>query len=98
MPLECFAPGADGERCAGVITEYPVPTAGSNLNGITAGQDGTLWFAEAAADVFSHGLAALVALLAERRLFRVDSHAPSVHCANRAVLNQSMRRREGKRL
>ena len=31
---------------AGSITEFPVPTAGSNPWGITAGPDGNLWFTE----------------------------------------------------
>ena len=31
---------------AGVITEFPVPTAGSSPRGITAGPDGNLWFTE----------------------------------------------------
>jgi virginiamycin B lyase len=31
---------------AGVITEFPVPTAGSGLRGITTGPDGALWFTE----------------------------------------------------
>jgi streptogramin lyase len=35
---------------AGVVTEYPVPTAISNLQNITAGPDGNLWFTEADAD------------------------------------------------
>jgi hypothetical protein len=35
---------------AGVITEFPIPTADSNPTGITAGPDGALWFAEASAD------------------------------------------------
>src|SRR5438034_225312 len=34
---------------SGVITEFPVPTAG-NPNGITAGPDGNLWFADYGAD------------------------------------------------
>lgn len=34
---------------AGVVSEYPVPTAGSNPAGITAGPDGNVWFAEQAA-------------------------------------------------
>src|SRR6185436_11779124 len=31
---------------AGVITEFPVPTAASKPVGITAGPDGNLWFGE----------------------------------------------------
>ena len=31
---------------AGVITEFPVPTAGSTPAGITTGPDGALWFTE----------------------------------------------------
>jgi virginiamycin B lyase len=31
---------------AGVITEFPIPTANSQPNGITTGPDGNLWFAE----------------------------------------------------
>ena len=31
---------------AGVISEFPVPTSGSNLVAITAGPDGNLWFTE----------------------------------------------------
>jgi virginiamycin B lyase len=31
---------------AGVVTEYPIPTASSAPIGITAGPDGALWFAE----------------------------------------------------
>lgn len=35
----------------GAITEYPVPTAGSDLSyGITAGPDGALWFTESSAN------------------------------------------------
>jgi streptogramin lyase len=30
----------------GVITEFPIPTAGSNSIGITSGPDGNLWFTE----------------------------------------------------
>ena len=33
---------------AGVVTEYPVPTAGSYPGSITAGPDGALWFTEGA--------------------------------------------------
>jgi streptogramin lyase len=32
------------------ITEFPLPTAGAQPNGIVAGPDGNLWFAEQAAD------------------------------------------------
>jgi virginiamycin B lyase len=35
---------------AGVITEFPIPTAGSTPWGITAGPDGALWFAESNAN------------------------------------------------
>ena len=31
---------------SGAFTEYPIPTAGSNPIGITAGPDGALWFTE----------------------------------------------------
>src|SRR6266849_5962704 len=31
---------------AGTITEFPVPTAGSNPGGITLGPDGKMWFTE----------------------------------------------------
>ena len=31
---------------AGLFTEFPIPTAGSSPNGITAGPDGNLWFTE----------------------------------------------------
>jgi virginiamycin B lyase len=31
---------------AGVVTEFPIPTAGSFPSGITAGPDGNLWFTE----------------------------------------------------
>lgn len=30
----------------GDITEFPIPTAGSNATGITSGPDGALWFTE----------------------------------------------------
>jgi sugar lactone lactonase YvrE len=35
---------------AGVVSEYPVPTASSGLQEITAGPDGNLWFTESAAN------------------------------------------------
>jgi streptogramin lyase len=41
VTLVC-APGA----LAGAITEFPIPTAISGPNGITAGPDGNLWFTE----------------------------------------------------
>ena len=31
---------------AGIITEFPIPTANSSSFGITAGPDGNLWFTE----------------------------------------------------
>src|SRR5438874_817065 len=31
---------------AGIITEFPIPTANSSPGGITAGPDGNLWFTE----------------------------------------------------
>src|SRR5512135_2823551 len=35
-------------QMAGAVTfnEFPIPTAGSYLNGITLGPDGNIWFAE----------------------------------------------------
>jgi streptogramin lyase len=39
-------PHPDPEATAGVITEFPVPTASSGLCDIVAGPDGKLWFAE----------------------------------------------------
>jgi virginiamycin B lyase len=35
---------------AGTITEYPIPTKSSYPQGITAGPDGNLWFAESNKD------------------------------------------------
>jgi hypothetical protein len=35
---------------AGVITEFPIPTADSRPTGITSGADGNLWFSETQAD------------------------------------------------
>ena len=43
---------------AGVITEYPLPTAHSEPGGITTGPDGELWFAQNR--VFAVGEAVLV--------------------------------------
>jgi virginiamycin B lyase len=40
-----FTPLAAG-AAATAITEFPIPTAGSTPQGITAGSDGNLWFAE----------------------------------------------------
>jgi virginiamycin B lyase len=34
----------------GAITEFPVPTANSAPNGITAGPDGSVWFTEEGAN------------------------------------------------
>jgi streptogramin lyase len=36
---------------AGVITEFPTPTPGALVQGITAGPDGNLWFAEGAGQI-----------------------------------------------
>jgi streptogramin lyase len=40
------------DRCllSNTITEFPVPTAGAGLRGITQGPDGNLWFTEATAN------------------------------------------------
>ena len=38
------APSA--ESLSGKIREFPIPTAGSDPVGITAGPDGTLWFTQ----------------------------------------------------
>jgi virginiamycin B lyase len=43
---EAAANGIGRITPAGVITEYPIPTAGSRSWGITAGPDGNLWFTE----------------------------------------------------
>src|SRR5216683_2733732 len=40
----------DAADPAGVIAEYPLPTAGSSPWGIAAGPDGNLWFTERAAN------------------------------------------------
>jgi len=37
-----------GFTTGGTITEFPIPTAKSGPNGITAGPDGNLWFTEEA--------------------------------------------------
>ncbi|HLZ59750.1 MAG TPA: protein kinase [Ktedonosporobacter sp.] len=42
--------GVTPTTAAGVITEFPVPTVGSNLVAITAGPDGNLWFTEFSGD------------------------------------------------
>ena len=47
----CGSPKTDGNKIgrittAGAFTEYPIPTASSNPEGITAGPDGALWFTE----------------------------------------------------
>jgi hypothetical protein len=40
--LAAWVPPASAQT----ITEFPLPSAGSNPNGITAGPDGNLWFTE----------------------------------------------------
>src|SRR5216683_1046064 len=40
------AAGIVKQALAQNVTEFPVPTASSNPNGITAGPDGALWFTE----------------------------------------------------
>jgi streptogramin lyase len=42
-----LAPGATA-GLGPVVTEFPVPTAGSGPEAITTGPDGNLWFTEAA--------------------------------------------------
>src|SRR5207244_5959036 len=37
-------------RETGVLTEFPVPTSGSDPDGITSGPDGNLWFTETEAN------------------------------------------------
>ena len=62
--LWAIAPGPDGNLWfteesgnkigritpSGQITEYPVPTEGSDPHGITAGPDGSMWFTEGLAN------------------------------------------------
>jgi streptogramin lyase len=51
-PLGAFRPSPNGISMigrlttSGVLTEFPIPTAGANAQGIAAGPDGNLWFAE----------------------------------------------------
>ena len=48
-PRHQLALEALDERVLLSVTEFPVPTAQSNLSGITRGPDGNLWFTEALA-------------------------------------------------
>jgi streptogramin lyase len=45
--LLCAVTGIAKQAPAQTFTEFPIPTAGISLGGITAGPDGALWFAEA---------------------------------------------------
>src|SRR5258706_4683447 len=76
LALSCSP--APAPATAGTITEFPIPTAGSQPEGITSGPDQALWFAEGGGDKIgrittSGTITAFTLPTADSRPYRITS-------------------------